>query len=64
MSMQAQNLSKISFMRRLGNTVVEACRPARLKVLVPEMQVMTCAAVSGERLAVGMCFLPWKTRSE
>ena len=47
----------------MGATVL-ACRPARLKVLVPEMPVMTLAAISGDRVAVGMCFLPWKIRSE
>ena len=51
-------------MWRLGNTTVEACRPARLKVLVPEMPVTTYWAISGERVAVGVCFFPWKIRSE
>ena len=63
-SMFIQNLSKTSFLCALGNTTVLACRPARLKVLVPEMPVMTLAAISGDRVAVGMCFLPWKIRSE
>ena len=48
----------------LGNTAVEACRPARLKVLVPEMPVTTYRAASGDTVAVGVCFLPWKIRSE
>ena len=63
-SMFIQNLSKTSFLCALGNTTVLACRPARLKVLVPEMPVTTYRAASSETEAVGVWRLPWKIRSE
>ena len=34
------------------------------EVFVPEMPVTTLEAISGERDAAGMCFFPWKIRSE
>ena len=64
MSMRPQNSSKARFMSLLGKMVVLACRPARLKVLVAEIQVMVLAAISGDREAVGVWRLPWKIRSE
>ena len=62
MSKDIQKSSNRFFISRLGKTVVEAWSPARLKVLVPEMQVMVLAAISGERDAVGI-WVPRKTRS-
>ena len=64
MSMPPQNFSKTAFISALGKMVVLVCKPARLKVLVAETQVMVCSAISGERAAVGVWCLPWKIRSE
>ena len=41
----------------------EICRPARLKVFDGEVQVMVCAAISGEREASGVCWKPGRTNS-
>ena len=62
--MAIQNVSNFLFISSFGKITAEAWSPARLNVFVPDIQAITFPAMSSERVAVGMCFLPWKTKSE
>ena len=43
---------------------MDAWRPARLKVFVTEIQVITFLSAPGAARTAGVCFFPWKIRSE
>ena len=48
------NLSYFAFNSVLGKITADACRPAMLKVLAPEIQLIILAAISGDCVAVGI----------